>query len=251
MRMLVVADGDRAKAMALADRLGNEIWEMREHITPPFLTIDESAARVLAHQAGKPLVLADTADNPGIGASGDSTFLIRRFLEHKVIGVAVSPFWDPVTTDIAFEAGLGATLDVRLGGKLGPASGPPLDLRVVVKGLVRDAHQQFGKATTSLGRMAWLRAGAAGDAQALDIIVNDFRTQSFTPECFIAAGLDPATKRALVVKSTQHFHAGFAPIAHEILYVSAPGTGAMDMRALRYTQVTRRLWPQVADPHAL
>jgi microcystin degradation protein MlrC len=54
--------------------------------------------------------------------------------------------------------------------------------------------------------------------------------------------------RALVVKSTQHFHAGFAPIAREILYVSAPGSGAMDMRALQFRQVSRPLWPRVADP---
>jgi microcystin degradation protein MlrC len=55
--------------------------------------------------------------------------------------------------------------------------------------------------------------------------------------------------RALVVKSTQHFHAGFAPIAREVLYVSAPGAGSMDMAALPYRRVTRPLWPKVADPH--
>jgi microcystin degradation protein MlrC len=250
MRMLVVADGDQGKADALARRLGAEIWSLREQITPPFRTIDEVAGRVAGHNGDKPLVLADTADNPGIGACGDATFLLRRFVERKVGGIALSPFWDPIATELAFEAGQGAALDIRLGGKLGPASGAPLDLRVVVKGLVRDAHQPFGKAMTPLGNMAWLRAGAADDDQAIDVIVNDYRTQSFSPPCFTAVGLDPATKRALVVKSTQHFHAGFAPIASEILYVSAPGTGSMDMRALEFKRVTRALWPKVADPHA-
>ena len=98
--------------------------------------------------------------------------------------------------------------------------------------------------------MAWLRAGRADDDGALDIIVNDYRAQAFSPACFTSVGLDPATKRGLVVKSTQHFHAGFAPIAEEILYVSAPGSGAMDTRALRYKNVSRPLWPRVADPHA-
>jgi microcystin degradation protein MlrC len=249
MRMLVISDGDAAKAGAVARELGAEVWSLRDQITPPFRTIDESVTAVAGHNAVKPLVLADTADNPGIGASGDSTFLIRRFIERNVGGVAVSPFWDPIATELAFEAGIGATLDIRLGGKLGPSSGAPLDLRVVVKGLVRDVHQPLGKATTQLGNMAWLRAGATHDDQAIDIVVNDYRTQSFSPVCFTAVGLDPATKRALIVKSTQHFHAGFLPIADDVLYVSAPGSGSMDTRALPYKRVARPLWPRVPDPH--
>jgi microcystin degradation protein MlrC len=100
-----------------------------------------------------------------------------------------------------------------------------------------------------MGDMAWLRLGPDDDALAIDVVVNDHRTQAFSPECFTRAGIDPARTRALIVKSTQHFHAGFLPLADEILYVSAPGTGAMDMRALAYTRVTRPLWPRVADPH--
>ena len=78
--------------------------------------------------------------------------------------------------------------------------------------------------------------------------MNDHRVQSFHPDCFRVAGIDPLRPRALVVKSTQHFHAGFAPIAREVLYVSAPGAGSMDMAALTYRQVQRALWPRVAAP---
>jgi microcystin degradation protein MlrC len=99
-----------------------------------------------------------------------------------------------------------------------------------------------------LGRMAWLRAGGPGDAEAIDIVVNDHRVQSFHPDCFRVAGIDPLRPRALVAKSTQHFHAGFAPIAREVLYVSAPGAGSMDMAALPHRQVQRDLWPRVAAP---
>ncbi|MCE2723560.1 MAG: M81 family metallopeptidase [Burkholderiales bacterium] len=249
VRSLVVADGDIGKATALAESLGREVWSLRNEITPRFLSIDEAATRVLAHNGTMPLVLADTADNPGIGAGGDATFLIRRFLELTGGGFAVSPFWDPIATDIAFGAGVGATLDMRLGGKLGPASGTPLDLRVVVKGLVEGKHQRFGDAVAPLGRMAWLRVASTGGEEAVDIIINDYRTQGFSPDCFSAVGLDPASKRALVVKSTQHFHARFASITAEVLYVAAPGTGSMDMTALTFKNVTRPLWPRVADPH--
>ena len=248
-RALVVTDGDLPLAERLATALGEAVWTLRERLSPPFMTIDEAIDRVLARAPnGRPFVLADTADNPGIGAAGDSTFLLRRLLERGVGGFALSPLWDPNATGLAFDAGVGARLVMRIGGKLGPASGAPLDVTVQVMALNPAAQQPFGGTLAPLGRMAWLRFGGPGDETALDVVVNDHRIQSFHPDCFAAVGIDPKKPRALVVKSTQHFHAGFAPLAREILYVSAPGTGAMDMRALAYQHVQRALWPRVANP---
>jgi len=252
-RVLVMTDGDAPLAGRLASALGESVWAARQAIVPPFLTIDQAIDRLLALAPdGRPVVLADTADNPGIGAAGDSTFLLQRLIERGVGGVALSPLWDPVATALAFDAGVGARLAMRIGGKLGPASGVALDLDVQVMALAPDAWQPFGGALAPLGRMAWLRTGGPGDgpddAQAIDIVVNDHRVQSFHPDCFRAAGIDPLRRRALVVKSTQHFHAGFAPIAREVLYVSAPGAGSMDFAALPHRLVQRALWPRVADP---
>lgn len=249
MRVLVVADADRGRADALARRLGEELWALRADLAPPFAGVDAALERLRAHRGTRPLVLADTADNPGIGAAGDSTFVLRRLLEERLGGVAIAPFWDPQAALSALEAGPGARLALRIGGKLGPASGDPVDALVTVMGVAHDAWQRFGQADTPLGNVAWLRIGEH-DRDAVDIVVNDHRTQGFSPECFTAAGLDIARCRGLVVKSTQHFHAGFLPVAADIVYVSAPGTGSMDMRALPYRQVSRPLWPRVDDPHA-
>ena len=252
-RVLVVADGDAGLAGRHATALGEAMWAARDAIVPPFLSIDQAIDRVLAHgpqgaPTGRPFVLADTADNPGIGAAGDSTFLLQRLIERGVGGFALSPLWDPIATTLAFDAGVGARLAMRIGGKLGPSSGPALDLQVEVKSLNPDGWQPFGGANAPLGRMAWLRVGGSADEDAIDIVVNDHRVQSFHPDCFREAGIDPTRPRALVVKSTQHFHTGFAPIAHEVLYVSAPGAGSMDMAALPHRHVQRALWPKVADP---
>ncbi len=249
-RALVVADRDEALAARQARALGERVWAAREAMVPPFLTIEQAIDRVLQHAPdGRPFVLADTADNPGIGAAGDSTFLLRRLIERGAGGFALSPLWDPVATALAFDAGVGARFDLRFGGKLGPSSGEAIDARVEVRGLTRNGWQPFGGTQAPLGNMAWLRLGGASDADAIDVVVNDYRMQSFHPDCFRVAGIDPMRPRALVVKSTQHFHAGFAPIAREVLYVSAPGAGSMDMAALPYRRVTRPLWPKVADPH--
>ncbi len=248
-RVLVATDGDRPLAERLALELGDAVWAQREHISPRFMTIDAAIDHVLASPPdGRPFVLADTADNPGIGAAGDSTFLLHRLLERGVGGFALSPLWDPTATSLAFDAGVGARLAMRIGGKLGAASGAPLDVTAQVMSLTPAGRQPFGGTLAPLGRMAWLRIGGPADATALDVVVNDHRIQTFHPDCFSVAGNAPTRPRALVVKSTQHFHAGFAPLAREILYVSAPGTGAMDMTALTYRQVLRPLWPRVAEP---
>lgn len=248
-RVLVVTDGDPGLAGRLAADLGEAVWAARDAIVPPFVGIDAAIDRLQGQAPdGRPVVWADTADNPGIGAAGDSTFVLRRLLERGVGGVALSPLWDPGATALAFDAGVGARLAMRLGGKLGPASGTPLDLEVQVRALVPEGRQPFGGTRAPLGRMAWLRAGGPADDRAIDIVVNDHRTQSFHPDCFRVAGIDPQRPQVLVVKSTQHFHAGFAPIAREVVYLSAPGSGSMDMAALPHRRVQRALWPRVAAP---
>ncbi|MCX7274228.1 MAG: M81 family metallopeptidase [Burkholderiales bacterium] len=258
-RVLVVTDNDPGLAQRTARTLGEHIWSVRDQMVPPLLTIEQGIDHVLnAAPADKPFVLADTADNAGIGACGDSTFLLARLIERGVGGIALSPLWDPTATALAHDAGVGARLAMRIGGKLGPSSGDPLDLVVRVMGLARDVRQPFGGSLPSMGQVAWLRVGVGAGADqdspaladAIDIVVNDSRIQSFHPECFRGAGIDTGQYRALVVKSTQHFHAGFAPIAREVVYLCAPGTGSMDFAGLPHTRVTQPLWPRVADPHA-
>lgn len=249
-RVLVVTDDDPALAQRLADELGAWIRERRDALIPPFMTIDEGIAHVLAAGEGTaPIVLADTADNTGIGSGGDSTFVLARLLERGVGGFAISPVWDPVAVMLAFDAGEGARLPMRLGGKLGPGSGDPVDAEVTVMTLSEGILQTFGDARVPLGRAARLRIGPVDDdARAIDVIVNDNRIQAFDPNCFTAVGSDPARMRAWVVKSSQHFHAGFAPVAREIVYLGTPGTGSMDMRALAHRRVHRTLWPKVDEP---
>lgn len=252
-RMLVVTDNDQAKADSLAAELGDWVWQNRNEVLAPFVPLEDAIQTVeSAGKAGKPYVLADTADNTGIGAAGDSTFVVKHLIERGATGYAISPCWDPVATELAFDAGMGARLTMRIGGKLGQASGDPLDLSVTVMGLVEDATQPFGGSAAPLGNMAWLRVAddPTDDDSAIDIIVNDKRVQAFDPKCFSAVGFDPSKAKALVVKSTQHFYAGFAPIAHEVIYMATPGSGSMDYANLPHTKVTAPLWPRVDNPHS-
>jgi microcystin degradation protein MlrC len=243
-RMVVIADGDMAKAEDLAARLAGEIFALRHATHTPHDTVDAAIDAALAAPRG-PVVLAEVADNAGGGAPSDSTFVLRRLVERGVRDVVIGYVWDPVAVRFCAEAGVGATLELRLGGKCGPVSGDPVDLVATVRA-VRPDHAQtgLGGGTNPMGLTVWI------EAAGIDIVLNTTRTQVFHPDGFTGLGLDLQARRIVVVKSTQHFQAGFAPIAAEIRYVATAGAIAPDFAAIAYTKRDGRYWPRVEDPFA-
>ena len=244
-RIIVVTNNRPERGEALAEELGRQFFEMREQLQPRYLTIGEALEQATTGESF-PVVLADVSDNSGGGAPNDSTFILRAMLDRDINNAAVACIWDPIAFYLADEAGEGAEIDIRLGGKMGPMSGDPLDLRVKVTGIATDATQYFGRGETR--GLAKMGDAAALHVRGIDIVVNTRRTQTFSPEAFSCVGIDPTEKRILVVKSMQHFYAGFAPIAERILYVAAPGATIPKFEELPYRKVKRPMWP--LDPAA-
>lgn len=242
-RALAITDGDADLAARTARELGEKLFSLRHEIMRPYPDIAGALDRALAASKG-PVVLADTADNAGGGAPGDATFLLRAILDRGIEDVVTGIYWDPIALRICREAGEGATLKLRLGGKCGPMSGDPLDLDVTVRKLASGLIQRFGKLPSSLGEMAWLHT------RGVDIVVNDLRTQTFHPEAYTGLGIELADKRIVCVKSSNHFHAGFAPIASEVIHVATPGAITPDYANIPYTRRAPNYWPKVEDPFA-
>jgi microcystin degradation protein MlrC len=244
-KMLVVADGDAAKAQALADDLAREVWAMREEAASRCDSIDAGIDAALASDDPRPMVLADFADNAGAGAPSDNTAILARLAERGIRDVALGLIWDPGAVGICHEAGLGATFVLRIGGKCGVTSGDPVDLRITVRGLSED-HSQGGLSggRARLGPAAWV------EADGIHVVLTHIRQQAFAPDAFTGLGLTLDDKRIVVVKSMQHFYAAFAPIASEVRYVAAPGAVPPDYGAIPYTKRSGRYWPKVADPFA-
>jgi microcystin degradation protein MlrC len=245
VKMLAVADGDAEAAAAVARHYGEALFALRKDASPACLTIEaalEVALDLSAEGGQGPVVIADVADNPGGGAPGDATFFLQAVRARGMKGVMLGYFWDPIAVRFCLEAGLGAVLDLRVGGKCGVASGAPVDLRVTVMGLAEQVTQRFGDAPVAMGPSAWVRA------EGIDLVLCSLRTQTFHPEAMSALGLDPSAQRILIVKSNQHFHAGFAPIAADILYASSPGALSQDFANFPYSKRTGRYWPRDEDP---
>ncbi|USG63158.1 M81 family metallopeptidase [Sneathiella marina] len=243
-RLMVVTDGDETLGRKVAEDLGREFWSLRDVVTPVFDDLDTAVGKSLSH-SGKPMVLADMADNPGGGAVGDSTFIVKELLDKGERNFAVGSIWDPISVEIAISAGEGTGIGLRIGGKISAESGDPLDVKATVKKIVRNCVVDgLGASKRNLGDAVCL------DVEGAEIIIHSARCQNFNPTTFTALGIDYASKKILVVKSMQHFYAAYEPVAGEIIYVAAPGTLAWDFSVMPYDKVARPVWPVDEDPWA-
>lgn len=247
---LVVTDGDPDQAARTAERLGSAFHALRRDVGISPLSLTDALQDALQNaNAEGPVVFADIADNAGGGAPSDSTFVLAELLRRGIRDAALGPMWDPLAVRLAFAAEIDSELTLRLGGKLGPSSGQPLDVvaRVagLVPGLVQRWPQLHGYAEMPLGDAAHL------DIDGIDVIVTSLRDQAFGLDLFTAFGIDPTEKRLIVVKSANHFRAAFDPIASDVFYVDAGGALPSDPRDIPYTKFDRRAYPWLEDAFAI
>lgn len=235
-RVLVVTDDAPDTGVRVAAELAGELTGIRTQTMPPYLSIADALAEAVAIEGG-PVVIADVSDNPGGGAPGDSTFILSALIERNIGEVALAPLWDPMAARLCFEAGEGANLSLRIGGKTSSMSGAPLDVEAQVLKLVRGARQGFGASQVAIGDSAAIRIGG------IEVVLTSIRAQAMGRDLFTGFGIALESKKLLVVKSSQHFYAAFAPVAKRVLYCSAPGAIAPDLAQVPYRRAMRPLWP--------
>lgn len=240
-KVLVITDNEPERGAQAARTLGRDLFALRGSTRAPTLTIGEALARAERAREG-PVIIADCADNPGAGCGGDSTYLLRAVLERGMKNVAFAPFYDPGCVQLAFEAGENASLKLRLGGKMSELSGDPLDVRARIVRLNNALTLRFAGTRIPAGRAAAIRL------DGVEIVLLSHRTQALEPDIFEKMGIAPGERKVLVLKSSQHFTIGFAPVAKEILYVDAPGTAGGDLTALPFRHISRPKWPFDSNP---
>jgi microcystin degradation protein MlrC len=244
---VVVGDGDSLRYREIAETLMAEIWESRHRRTIESVDAQAAMAAVRAAAPGKgAIVLADFADNPGGGGYGDATGLLGAMIEAGLENAAFATIYDPEAAAICHEAGAGAEVSLKLGGKVDPKLGAPLDVQGTVVSLANGSLKLDGPMAKGLGiemgPTAVLRVGG------IDIVVASGRFQALDQQYFKHAGIEPAQKSVLAVKSAQHFRAAFAPIARDIIVVdSGGGLTSNDYRAFTYARVRRPVYPLDLD----
>jgi len=243
-KILVTTDNNPNYGEQLAEKLGSQLFRLKGALCPTYYSAGEGIQKALGLNRF-PVVLADSTDNPGLGAPGDSTFILRELLSAGVQNAAIACIWDPVAVRLAMNDGVGARVNLRIGGKISSLSGDPLDLTATVTSILCDAKQTFGppdsRMSLSLGDAVSVRC------QGIDIVLNSVRTQTYSPECFSVMGIDPRTKTILVVKSSFHFFAAFKSLTAETIYIATPGVINPDIVGLSYKKADLNKWPFVGE----
>jgi microcystin degradation protein MlrC len=233
------------RADALADELTREIEANESNFAAPLLDPDAAVreAMRIARNATKPVVIADTQDNPGAGGTGDTTGLLEALVRNDAQGAVLGIFRDADAAAAAHEAGEGAEIRIALGGKYGPEGVTPYSgaFRVtrLGSGRFRTTGPCVGGRDIDLGPMALLTIGG------VSVVVSTKRMQAHDQAPFRHLGIEPRDQKILALKSTVHFRADFEPIAETVLVAIAPGGHIVDPTKYDYKRVRRgvRLYP--------
>jgi len=194
----------------------------------------EAAIAAAAH-ADAPVVIADTQDNPGAGGDANTTGLLHALRAAQAgprLGgkVALGLLFDPEAARAAHAAGIGAQLELSLGRAVPTWSGtptdPPLRARVRVLALHDGSVALHGPMTA--GQTMRLGPCARVEVDGVQVLLASAKAQMLDLDLFRFLGVEPAAMKLLVVKSSVHFRAAFAPVAARILVAKAPGPMAAD-----------------------
>ena len=203
------------------------------------LSPDAAVKRAMktAANARKPVVIADTQDNPGAGGDSDTMGMLHALLANRAQNVAMGLIVDPDAALAAHAAGPGSTINIELGAKSGIVGDIPVKgafkVERISEGKLTGTGPFYGGAHMRLGPCALL------SIDGVRIVVASEKVQLADQEMYSFIGVEPTEAKILVNKSSVHFRADFTPIAEEIIVAKAPGPMAADPSDLAWTKLRR------------
>ncbi|MGE4247594.1 MAG: MlrC C-terminal domain-containing protein, partial [Parvibaculaceae bacterium] len=202
------------------------------------LPCEEAVELAMARgRPGSPILLGDVQDNAGAGASADEPRLLRTLIEKGARDALAALLWDAEASQTAHKAGVGATIELSLGGRYG--SDGPMTASFLVEnlsdGLVHCRGAVTGDLEVNLGPMALLRV--VDPRSEVRVIVASVRTQCLDRAMVEILGIDIRRQAIVALKSTNHFRADFEPLAQEVVMVAAPGAHPCDLSQVEYRRL--------------
>ena len=183
----------------------------------------------------RPVVIADTQDNPGAGGNSNTTGMLRALVKNQAQDAALGVLFDPDAAKAAHNTGIGKTITLGLGGELSLGDQPfqgTFTIEHLSDGNLTVKGPMMRGAKISLGPTACLRI------DGIRIIVGSSKVQMLDRELYRVAGVEPEKMKILVNKSSVHFRADFSPIAHSILVAESPGPMVADPIELPWKRLT-------------
>ncbi len=215
--------GEQGLVEREVNRLADDIIAREAEWEVPLLEPEEAVrtAMRIAAGASRPVVIADTQDNPGGGGDSDTTGMLRALVACGATDAAIGLMVDPAAAAAAHAAGAGADITIGLGGHSRVPGDAPLQATYRVEqlsdGICRfDGPMLHGK-QSHVGPSARLSLGG------VQIVVSTYKNQMLDRNLYRMAGVEPEQMKILVNKSSVHFRADFQPIAEAVLVARSPG----------------------------
>jgi microcystin degradation protein MlrC len=191
----------------------------------------------LSRGAGRPVVIADTQDNPGAGGDSNTTGMLKALLDCRAANAAFGLLVDPEAAKAAHQAGVGAEITLDLAGRSGVPGDAPL------RGTFRVGALSDGRfeATGPFYKGSQMRLGLSARLEigGVEIALGSSKVQMADQAMYRFVGIEPTAKSILVNKSSVHFRADFTPIAHAILVAAAPGPMIADPSLMPWTRLRK------------
>ncbi len=242
--VIIVTDGDKAKADEVRDRILAAAWERREDFIYKHAPLADKIAEAKAIEEG-PVILLDHADNCGSGATQDVMTVIRELHRQQLEDVAVGAVWDPEAVQEMQKAGVGNQITLKLGGKTDMPSigevGEPLEITGTVKVITNGEWTVHGPMYT--GVKVFMGPSAVLDTGRMEIVIVSNHHEPWDQGVFTSMGIQPEHKKYIVLKSRIHYRAGFAGLAKATLTLDGKGVTTSDNNLLEYKNVRRPIYP--------
>ncbi|MDZ4369979.1 MAG: M81 family metallopeptidase [Phenylobacterium sp.] len=250
LSVVVVTDGDVDAAQAMVDELLDMAWAAREEFRfdPEPLAESVARAKLMASDEG-PVFLIDHYDNTASGGTMDTTAVLAEILAQELEDVAFFGLYDPAAVEAAIAAGVGAKVEIEVGGKFAlpslRAANPPLMLRGTVKTLSDGVVPSRSKASfgvrMSMGRTAVIDTGK------VEVVLVSRHIEPYSIDMLSTVGIDPRRRKFIALKSRHHWRADLGPLAQGIVACAGLGVCTSDYTQLRYEKLHRPIYPLDRD----
>ena len=239
-QVLVVTDNDAATAEREAGRLANEFWPLRFRMQGKL--IEPGRAIAQAKTMAGPVIFTDAADATSSGASGDSNAIIAALRDKGYAKRVLAPIVDAPAAKAAHEAGVGAEIELTLGGTVDPRRFTPMRVKARVK-LLSDGEAKLETMQTRL---------AAGPTAVLvfgnfTVVVMSRPVSLFDRAMYFASGLNPPDFDLIVLKSPHAELHMFEGWAQKNFNIDAPGSTSANLVSLGHTICARPMYPMEPD----
>ena len=224
------------EADQIADHLINDLHAREAEFDSALLSAEEAVRQAMSYEGDQPVVIADVQDNPGAGATSDTTGVLKALVAGQARNAVLALLHDPNVSARAHKLGVGATFEAALGGRTGLAGMESYSARFRVLAL-SDGQFAFGGemyagAKAQLGPTALLEI--VDPNSSVCVVVGSKRCQCLDRTIFTHLGIELEKTRIIAVKSTVHFRADFEPIAGRILHAKSPGVNFCDLSEVPY-----------------